>query len=97
MKNTFIITNLTIGSVALFLVLDILFWHCFGLDDRKLLYWQLYRSWFWFGLLFTVLATPFAAWSVRGHWKSSRLLGQFIWCCSLVVGYIVLFIWCEKH
>ena len=97
MKNTFIITNLTIGSVALFLVLDILFWHWFGLDEHKLLYWQLYRSWYWFGLLFTVLATPFAAWSIRGHWRSSRLLGQFIWCCSLVVGYVVLFIWCAEH
>ena len=97
MKNTFIITNLVVGSVALLLVLDILFWNFFGLDWRKLLYWQLYREWFWLGLSFTVLAAPFAAWSVRGHWKSLRFLGQFIWCCTLLVSYFVLFVYCEKN
>ena len=97
MKNAFVTTNLAIGSVALLLVLDILFWHIFGLDWRKDLYWQSYRNWFWLGLVFTVLAAPFAAWRVRGHWRSSRLLGQFIWCCSLVVGYVLLFIWCAEH
>ena len=97
MKNVFITTSLTIGSVVLFLVLDVLFWHWFGLDWRKNLYWQSYRDWFWLGLAFTLLASPFAAWSVRGHWKSSRLLTQFIWCYTLVISYILVFAWCAKH
>lgn len=97
MKNIFVTTNLAIGSLALFLVLDILFWHWFGLDWRKDLYWQLYRDWFWLGLSFTVLAAPFAIWSIRGHWRNGKLLAQFIWLCTLFVGYVVLFLWCAKH
>jgi hypothetical protein len=97
MKNTFITTNLVVGSAALFLVSDILFWHLFGLRWNSDMGWDLYREWFWLGLFFTVLAAPFAIWSVRGHWKSSRLLGQFIWCCLLVVGYFSVFAYCAYH
>jgi hypothetical protein len=97
MKNTFITTNLIVGSVALYLVSDTLFWHLLGLYWYKGLASMLYRDWFWLGLSFTLLASPFAVWSVRGHWKSSRLLGQFIWCCLLVAGYFVVFTICAYH
>ncbi len=96
-KNIYIVTSLIVSSVALFLVLDILFWHIFGLDARKNPYWMMYRHLFWLGLLFTVMATPFAVWSVRGHWRSVRLLGQFIWCCTLLVSYLAVFVWCEEN
>lgn len=97
MKNTFVTTNLAIGSLCLFLVLDVLFWHWFGLDWRKDVYWLSYRDWFWLGLGFTALAAPFAAWSIRGHWRSRWLLTQFIWCCGLFASYLVLFVWCANH
>jgi hypothetical protein len=59
MKHAFITTSLTIGSVALFLVLDVLFWHRFGLDWRKNLYWQSYRDWFWLGFGFYAFGFTF--------------------------------------
>jgi hypothetical protein len=97
MKNTFTTINVVIGSVAFILVLEMLFWHLSGLYWYKGMGSGLYRDCFYLGLAFTLLAAPFAVWGVRGHWKSTRLLSQFIWCCSLAVSYFVLFIWCGEH
>jgi hypothetical protein len=95
MKNTFIITSSVIGSVALLFVLDICYWHIFGLHFYKTPY--LPGALFWLGLLFTALATAFAAWSVRGHWRSGRLLGQLVWCCTLLGSYSALFVYAASH
>lgn len=95
MKNMFIITSSVIGSVALLFVLDICYWHIFGLHFQKTPY--LPGALFWLGLLCTGLATAFAVWSVRGHWRNSRLLGQFIWCCALLVSYSGLFVYATSH
>jgi hypothetical protein len=96
-KNIFIIVSLTVSSVVLFLGLDILFWHIFGLDWRKNQYGTMYSCLYWLGLIFAVMATPFAAWRVRSHWRSSLLLGQFIWCSMLLVGYSAVFVWCAER
>ena len=91
MKTIFTIVSSAVASVALLFVWDMCYWHALGLRFEQRPY--LPGSLFWVGVLCTALATAFATWSVRGHWKSGRLLGQFLWCCALCVGYFNLFVY----
>jgi hypothetical protein len=91
MKTTFTLVSSVVSFVALLFVLDMCYWHTFGLRFEQSPY--LPGALFWVGVLLTALATAFAAWSVRGHWKSGRLLAQFIWCCTLCMSYVGLFVY----
>ena len=91
MKTTFTLISSVISLVALLFVLDMCYWHTFGLRFEQSPY--LPGILFWVGVLFTALATAFAARSVRKHWTSTRLLGQFIWCCALSMSYVGLFLY----
>jgi hypothetical protein len=91
MKTTFTLISSVVSLVALLFVLDMCYWHTFGLRFEQSPY--LPGILFWVGVLFTALATSFAAWSIRKHWTSARLLGQFIWCCALCMSYVGLFLY----
>ena len=88
MKTIFTLISSVVGLVALLFVLDMCYWHGFGLRFEQSPY--LPGILFWVGVLFTALATAFATWSVRKHWTSRRLLGQFIWCCAPCISYAAL-------
>lgn len=91
MKTTFTLISSVVSLVALLFILDMCYWHTFGLRFEQSPY--LPGILFWVGVLFTALATAFATWSVRKHWTSTRLLGQFMWCCALCMSYVGLFLY----
>ena len=95
MKATFTIISSVVSLVALLFVLDMCYWHTFGLRFEQSPF--LPGILFWVGVLFTALATAFATWSVRKHWNSGRLLAQFVWCCALCVSYVSLFFYVTQN
>jgi hypothetical protein len=88
MKNKIIITLSVAGLLAFFFLVDITYWHLFGLSMLQFRHhMEVVVALFCVGLALSFFATLLAASSLPRHWRSGRVVGWFICSFAAVTGF----------
>jgi RsiW-degrading membrane proteinase PrsW (M82 family) len=91
MKNTITITSSVAGILAFLFLVDITYWHVFGLSMLQFRHhMEIVVALFCLGLVLSFLATLLAASSLPRHWRSGSTVGWFISSFAAVTGFFWL-------
>ena len=91
MRNKITITLSVAGLLPFLFLVDITYWHVFGLSMLQFRHhMEVVVALFCVGLVLSLLATLLAASSLPRHWRSGSAVGWFICSFAAVTGFFWL-------